>query len=161
MVMQSVLRDNMQHYLLLGHSCPLQFLFDLRVLLLQLCFSLLQLVFLLQPLNTPVLRQPTGGTKISSEMCCLSLMKSNCLSAFFFLNNGTWVADLMEGRPANVPLSLVLAPLGLSSSHPQLLPHSVQCLSQTLVCLHQVTLRLRQRPQLDAQLLVLLLGSNK
>lgn len=51
-----------KQYLLLSHRCPLQFVFDLRIFLLQLSLSLLQLVLLLQPLDTTLLHQPAEGT---------------------------------------------------------------------------------------------------
>lgn len=61
-----------QWYLLLGHCCPLQLLFGLRVFLLQLSVLLLQLVFLLQPLYLTVLHQPGGATTDRGNKCVLT-----------------------------------------------------------------------------------------
>lgn len=139
-------------YLLLSRCCPLQFFFGLRVFLLQLSFSLLLLVFLLQPLHLMVLQQPEGSVqtedKTEKRVClCVNREQGFCFQQ-------VWVTD----GGAVAPLCLLLAPFCLRSGRPQLFPHSVHHLSQSLVCIHQVTFRVGQFPQLDGLLLVLLLG---
>lgn len=111
--------------------------------------------------------------------CCSSASRS--CSLCFSSNHSTWRSSTTlkdkrhtESRSmvwpklltklkkeTDSPLCLVLAPLSLGAGRPQLLPDSVQRFSETLVCLHQVTLRVWQHAQLHLQILVLLLDQKK
>lgn len=122
--------------LLLSSCCPLQLLFGLGVLLLQLGRLLLQLVLVLQPPHLLVLQQPGEDTK--------DLVKS-CFS----------VVCEQHGS-ASAPLGFLPTLLRLRLARPQLLPRSVHRFPQSLVGLHQVTFRVGQFAQLDGLLLVLL-----
>lgn len=133
-LLEASLSAEKQTNFLLCRRCSLHPLFALGVFLLQLSFSFLQLVFLLQPLHPLFIRQPAGGDARAQTLCV-------CVW-------GRWRAS---------PLRLLLAPVGLRPRRPQLLTRPLQSFPQTLVDLRQSGLGVRQRPQLDAQLLVLLL----